>query len=78
LVAVTVTDTGIGIDTGDLSHVFEEFAQVGPPGKEEGTGLGLAICKRIVKAHGGQIWARSKPGQGSSFTFTIPLVDDPT
>jgi signal transduction histidine kinase len=78
VVAVTVTDTGIGIETEDLSHVFEEFAQVGPPGKEEGTGLGLAICKRIVEAHGGQIWASSQPDQGSSFTFTIPLASSVT
>ncbi len=76
VVAVTVTDTGIGIGSEDLSHVFEEFAQVGPPGKEEGTGLGLAICKRIVEAHGGEIRVRSEPGQGSSFTFTIPLVSE--
>jgi signal transduction histidine kinase len=76
VIAMTVNDTGIGIEVEDQSHVFEEFAQVGPPGKEEGTGLGLAICKRIVEAHGGQIQVRSKPDHGSSFTFTIPLASD--
>ena len=72
-VAISVSDTGIGISSDDLHHVFEEFAQVGPPGKEEGTGLGLAICRRIVVAHGGEIWVESKLSQGSTFTFTIPL-----
>ncbi len=73
VVAVSVMDTGIGISSDELPHVFEEFAQVGPPGKEEGTGLGLAICKRIVVAHGGEIYVESKLGRGSRFTFTIPL-----
>jgi signal transduction histidine kinase len=72
-VAIDVRDTGIGISKDDLSHIFEEFAQVGMPGKEEGTGLGLAICKRIVEAHGGRIWADSVLGKGSRFTFTVPV-----
>ncbi|TNF49415.1 HAMP domain-containing protein, partial [bacterium] len=74
VVAVTVQDTGIGIGSEDLSHVFEEFAHVGPLGKEEGTGLGLAICKRIVEAHEGEIRVQSEVGKGSSFTFTLPLA----
>ncbi|MDF1535672.1 MAG: HAMP domain-containing sensor histidine kinase [bacterium] len=69
-----VADTGIGISREDLPHIFEEFAQVGPPGKVEGTGLGLAICKRIVQAHGGKIWAESALGEGTTFHFTLPLV----
>ena len=72
-VSISVKDTGIGISGEDLSHIFEEFAQVGAPGKEEGTGLGLAICERIVEAHGGRIWADSELGKGSRFTFTIPV-----
>ncbi len=71
---VSVADTGIGISQEDLPLIFEEFAQVGEPGKEEGTGLGLAICLRIVEAHGGEIWAESKLGQGTTFTFTLPLA----
>jgi len=73
-IEVSVTDTGIGISPEDLPHVFEEFAQVGEPGKEEGTGLGLAICLRIIQAHGGEIWAESELGKGTTFHFTLPLA----
>jgi len=74
VIQISVADTGIGISQDDLPHVFEEFAQVGEPGKEEGTGLGLAICLRIVKAHGGEIWAESEVGKGTTFHFTLPLA----
>jgi signal transduction histidine kinase len=73
-IQVIVSDTGIGISERDLAHIFEEFAQVGPPGKEEGTGLGLTICKRIVEAHGGRIWVESEEGKGATFSFTLPIV----
>lgn len=71
---ISVADTGIGISEEDLPRIFEEFAQVGEPGKEEGTGLGLAICLRIVEAHEGRIWAESVLGQGTTFHFTLPLA----
>ena len=76
-VEVTVSDTGRGIDAGNLQMIFELFHQ------EEnflrrslgGMGLGLAICRRIVQGMGGQIWAESDGhGQGSTFHFTIPLT----
>jgi signal transduction histidine kinase len=70
---ISVADTGIGISREDLPRVFDEFAQVGPPEKEEGTGLGLAICRRIVTAHGGTIGVESEPGKGSTFFFTLPI-----
>jgi len=73
-VQINVADTGIGISEEDLPRIFEEFAQVGEPGKEEGTGLGLAICLRIVRAHDGEIWAESEPGKGTTFHFTLPLA----
>ena len=73
-IQISVADTGIGISPEDLTHVFEEFAQVGEPGKEEGTGLGLAICLRIIQAHGGKIWAESVLGEGTTFYFTLPLA----
>ena len=71
---ISVADTGIGISQEDLPRIFEEFAQVGEPGKEEGTGLGLAICRRIVRAHRGEIWAESVVGKGSTFHFTLPVA----
>jgi two-component system sensor histidine kinase/response regulator len=73
-VAVSVRDTGIGIPPESLPLIFEEFRQVhqSQPGKR-GSGLGLTICRRLIEAHGGRIWVESMPGQGSVFTFTIPL-----
>jgi CheY-like chemotaxis protein len=70
-----VTDTGIGIRPEDQSIVFEEFRQVeaGKDSTQEGTGLGLAITKRLVEQQGGKISLYSQPGNGSRFTFTLPL-----
>ena len=75
-VEVAVRDTGIGIAPEDQEAVFEEFKQVGRDytKKAEGTGLGLALTRRIVELHGGRIWLESTPGQGSTFTFTLPLT----
>jgi signal transduction histidine kinase/CheY-like chemotaxis protein len=74
LVRVSVSDTGRGIPAEELLTIFDEFYQVGRPktGPEVGKGLGLAIAKRFVQLHGGHIWAQSKLGQGSTFTFTLP------
>ncbi|HEV8468319.1 MAG TPA: GAF domain-containing protein [Candidatus Limnocylindria bacterium] len=71
---VTVRDTGIGIAPEDQERIFEEFSQVGrdPERSREGTGLGLTLSKRFVELHGGTIKVESAPGQGSSFTFTLP------
>ena len=71
---ISVTDTGIGIAAKDHAAVFEEFRQVGAADKKaEGTGLGLALCRKFIELHGGQIWVKSELGQGSTFTFTLPL-----
>jgi signal transduction histidine kinase len=77
-VAVAVRDTGIGIAPEDQDAVFEEFKQVGRDytKKAEGTGLGLALTRRIVELHGGRIWLESTPGKGSTFTFTLPLIQE--
>jgi signal transduction histidine kinase len=71
---VAVADTGIGIAPEDQAAVFEEFRQVGRhyTNKQEGTGLGLALTKRFVELHGGVLTLESAPGQGSTFTFTLP------
>lgn len=73
---VSVQDTGVGIAPQDLDAVFEKFRQVGDTltDKPTGTGLGLPICKEIVEHHGGRIWAESRVGEGSTFTFTLPLI----
>lgn len=75
-VLVTVSDTGTGIPEKDLPHLFQEFTQIGPGGRggvSDGSGLGLVISKQLVELHGGRIWAESKQGQGTTFSFTIPL-----
>ena len=76
---VSVTDSGIGIAPADQPKVFEKFKQVGDTltDKPKGTGLGLPICKEIVEYHGGQIWVESIPGQGSTFSFTLPIAENP-
>jgi signal transduction histidine kinase len=73
-VVVSVSDTGIGIPTEYLPHIFEKFVQV-PGAPTGGAGLGLAISRLIVDAHGGQISAQSELGQGATFTFTLPCLN---
>jgi len=70
-----VQDTGIGIPEGQEEAIFDKFYQVSPTtkGVREGTGLGLSITRHLVEMHGGRIWARSEPGKGSCFSFTMPL-----
>ncbi|HBI80531.1 MAG TPA: hypothetical protein DDY04_00920 [Bacteroidales bacterium] len=70
-----VTDTGIGIPMEKQNVIFQRFRQAHNDIAKQygGTGLGLAICKSLVELMGGKLWVESKPGQGSSFFFTIPL-----
>jgi PAS domain S-box-containing protein len=70
-----VEDTGCGIPPEDLTHVFDRFWQATTRARRLGAGLGLPITKGIVEAHGGQIWAESQFGRGSSFFFTLPIAD---
>ncbi len=72
-VAVSVGDTGSGIPSEYLPHIFDKFVQV-PDEPTGGAGLGLTISKSIVEAHGGQISAQSQVGRGTTFTFTLPLA----
>jgi len=73
---VSVTDTGLGIPTDEIEHVFERFRRVrsGAAQSIPGTGLGLTIVKQIVEMHGGKIWVESAVGHGSAFHFTVPLA----
>jgi len=71
----SVSDTGIGITEDDLGKLFRKFTQLdtGTNRKYGGTGIGLAISKLFVEMHGGRIWAQSRYGEGSTFTFLLPL-----
>ncbi|MBI4269407.1 MAG: GAF domain-containing protein [Candidatus Rokubacteria bacterium] len=72
---VSVSDTGPGISPADQQRIFEEFQQVDSSStrKKGGTGLGLSIARRIVELHGGRMWVDSAPGEGSTFSFTLPV-----
>ena len=77
-ITVTVTDEGLGIAAEALPRLFGEFYRVQTPDRQgiSGTGLGLSICRKIVRAHQGEIWAESDgPGQGTRIHFTLPLAD---
>ncbi|MFZ5519404.1 MAG: hybrid sensor histidine kinase/response regulator [Candidatus Zhuqueibacterota bacterium] len=73
---VSVQDSGIGIEEGSREIIFEKYRQTmkGNSKAAKGTGLGLAICRMIVQAHDGKIWVTSQEGQGSTFSFTVPLI----
>ncbi len=77
-VAITVHDTGIGIEAAKLSTIFEPFVQVDPAftRTRDGVGLGLAISRDLARGMGGDLRADSVPGIGSTFTLTMPLAPD--
>ncbi len=72
-VQVSVADRGPGIAGGDLPRIFDRYYR-GQRHEGEGLGLGLYIVRKLVEAHGGRIWAESRPGEGSIFTFTLPVA----
>lgn len=74
---VAVADQGCGISDFDQQQLFERFRQVGNTltDKPRGTGLGLAICKQVIEHHRGEIWVESQVGQGSTFSFALPLPE---
>jgi signal transduction histidine kinase len=72
---IAVQDTGEGVPVSEQQAIFDKFYQVHRGGpKRPGAGLGLAIAKTLVELHGGRLWVESKPGCGSRFAFTLPLV----
>ncbi len=74
-IAVAVQDTGPGIPPEAMPKLFKEFRQVQATETREGagSGLGLAICKHLVELHGGEVWAESQPGTGTTFHLALPL-----
>ncbi|QLG28144.1 PAS domain S-box protein [Halorarum halophilum] len=74
---VSVADDGVGIDPGNEDRIFEVFERL--HGREEypGAGIGLALCQRILERHDGEIWVDSEPGEGATFSFTLPAAEDP-
>jgi PAS domain S-box-containing protein len=72
--AVSVSDTGVGIPADKIEHIFSAFVT----SKAAGTGMGLAISRTIVESHGGRLWAESDPGAGATFHFTLPAASDAT
>ena len=69
-----VEDHGIGFDEKYIERIFQVFQRLHGRSEFEGTGIGLSVCRRIAERHGGQITARSTPGQGSRFTVTLPIL----
>jgi len=77
-VIVEVADTGVGIPPEKLPEMWQDFTQLADPLRRgvEGMGLGLPLVRYVVKAHGGDVWARSLPNQGSVFGFQIPVAKE--
>jgi signal transduction histidine kinase len=78
MIEIAVTDNGIGIKSEDQHKLFKPFSQIDSfySRKSQGTGLGLCLVKQIVDLHGGYVWFRSSPGEGSTFAFVLPISNN--
>jgi signal transduction histidine kinase len=76
-IIVEISDSGPGIPPAELEFIFDKFHRAGDGvgNSVEGTGLGLSIARQIIEHYGGDIWAANKPAGGSTFTFTVPVLD---
>jgi signal transduction histidine kinase len=74
---ISVRDNGIGFDAAEVPRLFTILGRVRPRVDQGGTGVGLALCRRVVERHGGEIWMDSVPGQGSTVSFTLPVLAGP-
>jgi signal transduction histidine kinase len=68
---ISVSDTGVGLPTGNADQMFDAFFTT----KSQGTGLGLAITRSIIESHGGRIWAAANFGPGATLQFTLPIKE---
>jgi light-regulated signal transduction histidine kinase (bacteriophytochrome) len=70
----SIQDNGIGVEWKHLQNIFDMFTRLHPQSEYEGSGIGLSLCKRIVKCHGGRIWAESEIEKGTTVYFTMPKM----
>src|SRR5262249_18372580 len=73
-VVIAVQDSGPGLDSADLDHIFDAFYTTKP----SGLGMGLSVCRAIIEAHGGRLWASNGVPQGAVFQFTLPACSEST
>jgi len=73
---ISIQDDGVGIDSEDQDRIFEVFQRLHSQDEHPGTGIGLSLCRRIVERHDGEIWVDSEPGEGTTFSFTLPAASD--